>query len=95
MLTPDEYHGGNLGASGYGASAIGSNQSVSSNGGGVLANPNNYGGGCSAMSGGSKRRTKQYRKRYGVGMSRKRCKSGRRGRRGRSSRCQNKRTRKY
>ena len=82
LFAPAEYHGGELGAAGYGTAAIGTHQ-TSSLTGGVVANPSNYSSGC--MSGGrrrkrgSKRGCKTKRRGYGRrSMSRsRRCRRGR------------------
>lgn len=69
LFAPAEYHGGEIGAAGYGTAAIGTHQ-TSSLGGGVVANPGNYGGGC--MTGGRRRKKRN-------GKSKRVCKSKRRG----------------
>jgi len=61
LLTPATYNGGmgDLGAAGYGYNAIGTNQSVNVNGGGIVANPGNYSAGCLSITGGKRRRKKR------------------------------------
>jgi hypothetical protein len=59
LLTPNEYSGENIGASGYAVQAYGMNPIASSTvGGGISANPSNYNGGC-LVGGGTRRRKKK------------------------------------
>jgi hypothetical protein len=63
-FTPDSYSGDNIGAAGYGATAIGTHQSMLPTGG-VVANPNAYTAGSSSsqiQSGGKKSIRKSMRK---------------------------------
>jgi hypothetical protein len=56
LLNPDSYSGENIGAAGYGVTAIGTNPHTLPSGG-VIANPSAYTAGCSSLqSGGKKRR---------------------------------------
>jgi hypothetical protein len=78
LLTPNEYSGGNIGASGYGVQAYGMNPIASSSvGGGISANPSNYNGGC-LVGGGTRRRKKRRTGRTGRTMK-KMCAKKRKG----------------
>lgn len=55
LLTPDSYSGENIGAAGYGVTAIGTNQHTLPSGG-IIANPSAYTAGSSSVQSGGKKR---------------------------------------